>query len=356
MRTVVIRAMSASRSAAASGLRLARSFSSDQRMPLRDLSVRCSMRRILSTAALACQTTWNLSNVMRALGSCSVQPLMKAGDMSMLTRVDLLGRAAVGVELGRQFADRLGIAALGDEQDPTREGIGRQGDVVVAAGTRGLVDGKGLDVAEVGLRQRQFDVALADRQHPIGRLARDARDGGKRHLLRQHQDQRFEQQREARQPACELRLDQAHRAIGQLHARRAHAKMALVLEEVQMPVGPWSRCRAPDASPSSPDTPKRVPGAKSINTVSRLAAASNSTDFTDHGAPMPSADSKSLSCITLPCSSGRMRQHAAFGPTAAYRRPVGVKGSLRRATPALDPAQTPNTPSRYPLEIQERLL
>jgi hypothetical protein len=50
-----------------------------------------------------------------------------------------------------------------------------------------------------------------------------------------------------------------------------------------------------------------------------------------------------------------MRQHAAFDPTAAYRRPVGVKGSLRRAPPALDPAQTPNTLLRYPLEIQERL-
>ena len=50
-----------------------------------------------------------------------------------------------------------------------------------------------------------------------------------------------------------------------------------------------------------------------------------------------------------------MRQHAAFDPTAAYRRPVGVKGSLRRAAPALDPAQAPNTSHRYPLEIQERL-
>ena len=43
------------------------------------------MRRILSTAKLACQTTWNLSKVIRALGNCSVQPRMNAGDMSMPT-------------------------------------------------------------------------------------------------------------------------------------------------------------------------------------------------------------------------------------------------------------------------------
>lgn len=43
------------------------------------------MRRILSTAVLACQTTWNLSKVMRAFGRCVATPLMKVGDMSMLT-------------------------------------------------------------------------------------------------------------------------------------------------------------------------------------------------------------------------------------------------------------------------------
>ena len=54
------------------------------------------------------------------------------------------------------------------------------------------------------------------------------------------------------------------------------------------------------------------------------------------------------------CLSGRMRQHAAFDLRAAHRRAVGVKGSLRRAAPALDLAQTPNARFRYRLEIQER--
>src|SRR5881296_993299 len=55
-------------------------------------------------------------------------------------------------------------------------------------------------------------------------------------LARQHQDKGFEQQREARQPSGKVRLDQAHRTIGQFHARRAHLQIALMLEEVQVPV------------------------------------------------------------------------------------------------------------------------
>lgn len=45
---------------------------------------------------------------------------------------------------------------------------------------------------------------------------------------------------------------------------------------------------------------KRVPGAKSINTTWPLAGKSNSTDLTDHGVPIPSADSKIWLCMELP--------------------------------------------------------
>ena len=37
------------------------------------------------------------------------------------------------------------------------------------------------------------------------------------------------------EPSRKVRFDQSHRAIGQLHTRCAHLKMALVLKEVQMP-------------------------------------------------------------------------------------------------------------------------
>jgi len=57
------------------------------------------------------------------------------------------------------------------------------------------------------------------------------------YLARQQQDQRLEQQREAGQLAGELGLDQHDFAIGQLHPGGAHLQVALVLEEVQVPVG-----------------------------------------------------------------------------------------------------------------------
>ena len=283
-------------------------------MPLRDLSLRCSMRRILSTATLACQTTWNLSNVMRALGRCSVQPLMKAPDISILTDLDLLGRAAGVRQVGGQRLDRLSIASGGDEQHPALERVGCQGDVVVAAGTRGLVNGQCLHVAEVRPLQGQFDVVPAHRHHPVCRLAHDARHRGKRHLLREHQDQRLEQQGEAGQPAGKLGLDQAHRAIGQLHPRGTNLQVAFVLEEVQVPV--------------------RL-GYGVVHRVCTFmaghgeAAASNEIDeYRQHAWPprrrspsldrvlprcvlIPSAASKSLSCMSRLLLTGRMRQHAA---------------------------------------------
>lgn len=42
------------------------------------------MRRILSTAASAWKTTWNLWKVIRVLDRCSAQLWMNAGDMSMI--------------------------------------------------------------------------------------------------------------------------------------------------------------------------------------------------------------------------------------------------------------------------------
>ena len=162
---------------------------------------------------------------------------MNAGDMSMLTDSICSGAQPWSASSAAMRLDGLGVASLGDEQHAPLDGVGGQGDVVVPARARGLVDGQRLHVAEVSQAQRQLDVALAHRHHPMRRLADDARHRRKRHLLRQHQDQRLEQQREARQPPGEVRLDQTHRAVGQLHPRRAHLQMALVLEEVQVPIG-----------------------------------------------------------------------------------------------------------------------
>jgi hypothetical protein len=143
----------------------------------------------------------------------------------------------VVIEVGRQFLDRVGVATLGDEQDPAFERISGQGDVVVASGTRCLIDGQCSDLAEVSQAQGNVHIALAHGQHAVSRFAHDAGHRREWHLLRQHQDQRLEQQREARQAPRKVGLDQAYRAIGQLHARRAHLQVTFMLEEVQVPIG-----------------------------------------------------------------------------------------------------------------------
>jgi len=85
---------------------------------------------------------------------------MNAGDMSMLTESICSDRAAVRLQIGSERLDGLGIAPLGDEQHRALHRIGGQGDVVVPAGSRGLVDRQCVHVAEVGLLEGQVDVAL----------------------------------------------------------------------------------------------------------------------------------------------------------------------------------------------------
>ncbi|AAW74237.1 unknown protein [Xanthomonas oryzae pv. oryzae KACC 10331] len=158
--------------------------------------------------------------------------------MSMLyQRVDLFGRAAMSCQIGSQRLHGFGVPPLIHEDHASRLGVGSQGHIVVAASARRLVDGQRRDVAEVGLLQGHLDIAVAHLHAPVRRLAHDARNGRERHLLRQHQHQRLEQQREARQPPSEVRLDQANRSVTKLHTRRANLQVALVLEKVQVPVG-----------------------------------------------------------------------------------------------------------------------
>lgn len=132
----------------------------------------------------------------------------------------------LGQVLGKS-TDRGGLPVLG---------VGRQGQVVVPAPIGRFVDGNGVHVGQVGLGDRHFDVTRTDRVHPVPGFADHPRHCGKGHLLAHRQHQRLEQQREARQLARPGRLHQNHPAIRQLHPRRPHLQIALVLEEVQMPV------------------------------------------------------------------------------------------------------------------------
>lgn len=68
-------------------------------------------------------------------------------------------------EVGGKGLDGLGITPLGDEEHPPQAGIGDQGDVIMSTRLRGFVGRHALHFGEVGLRQAQIDVALADGRH-----------------------------------------------------------------------------------------------------------------------------------------------------------------------------------------------
>ena len=68
-------------------------------------------RRILSRAAVAWAMTWNLPEVMRALGRCSVTPFMKAWDISMLTpRLVVRLSGERGIQTGQKAAGKPAAA------------------------------------------------------------------------------------------------------------------------------------------------------------------------------------------------------------------------------------------------------
>src|SRR5215469_15207963 len=61
-----------------------------------------------------------------------------------------------------------------------------------------------------------------------------------------------------------------------------------------------------------------------------------------------------VSASTGFCFHGRMQHNAAFSLTRLYGPAVAVKGSLRRASPALDRADRTLLSSANPLEFQKR--
>ena len=86
--------------------------------------------------------TWNLSKVMRALGKCFGAALDEGRRHVDADRGDLLGAGpGLPARLAR-VSTVLASTAFGDEHHAARLGVGGQGQVVVAAPARGLVDGQ----------------------------------------------------------------------------------------------------------------------------------------------------------------------------------------------------------------------
>jgi hypothetical protein len=288
---------------------------------------------------------------------------------------DRLGIATVRGEIGGKVLDGLGITPLGDEEHPPLVGIGNQGDVVVSTRLRGFVGGQALHFREVGLRQAQIDVALADGRHLVPREIHQASDGGEGHLAAQRQDQRLEQQREAGKFPRPAGFDLANTAIRQLDPRHAHLQLTLVLEKVQMPVAlrhsVMHRMKAFHTRNG-----KAAPGDKvhgngqfllsgvEIHAVDEPWIGDAQGGFKQlgtHVCPVTLVSVGRASYLPRHSSKhrsglyGRMRNSAASSHRPAYRPIPGVKGSLRRASPALDPRPRATVlMHRYPLEIQER--
>ena len=131
-------------------------------------------------------------------------------------------------------------AASGPPSPPPgriRTGICEDRHVFVTHGPGGFIERHPPHLAEVSGTGRLFDVPLAQRDDPADRLPADARCPGKRRLTREQQHERPEQQREVGELAAPGQGDLHDLAAKQFHLWHSHLKLALVLEEAQVPVG-----------------------------------------------------------------------------------------------------------------------
>ncbi len=116
---------------------------------------------------------------MRAFGRYVAIPLMKAGDMSMLTERTWSGVPLCAVRYSAKWVMVFGVLAFGDEDHLPFVHIGGDGQIIVAAPAGRLVDGDGGHRRQVGFGQGEIDVARTDRMNAMPRFADQLGDGGK---------------------------------------------------------------------------------------------------------------------------------------------------------------------------------
>ena len=155
-------------------------------------------------------------------------------------RLDLGWLVVVGAQVRLQRLDGGGDLALDHEDHASsgriRIGIREERHVLVTLGPGGLIECHPPHLPEVGRPHPLVHILLAQRHDRGDRKSADVRGARKARLARQ-QHERLEQQREAREFAAPGRGDLHDLAVGQLHPRHLHLELALVLEEVQLPVG-----------------------------------------------------------------------------------------------------------------------
>jgi hypothetical protein len=80
---------------------------------------------------------------------------------------DLLGPRFVSGQVLGKAGDCRGVAPFGHEHHLAFVGIGRDGQIIVAAPAGGLVDCHCDHLREVGLGHGEIDIARADRMHAV---------------------------------------------------------------------------------------------------------------------------------------------------------------------------------------------
>jgi hypothetical protein len=194
-------------------------------------------------------------------------------------------------------SDRRRVSPFGHKQDPAFDGIGGDGQIIVAAPAGGLIDRHRDHPREIGLGHDEIDITGTDDMHTVSGLIGQRGDRGKAHLLGHGQHQRLEQQGEAGELAKPVGFDLDDPPVGQLDPRGSDLKVAFVLEEGEVPqsfdlgvVEPMQPC----------DTRRRKPAAGDkvdALIVSTLPAASKSMPRIYHDLAMPRAASNSWFCI-----------------------------------------------------------
>ena len=147
---------------------------------------------------------------------------------------DLGGINLPSLKIFDELIDDALFPALRQEHDPRGVQIAEGRHVDMPLAERELVDPQLLEAAQVDLAAGPLDVMAQDPPPSIGMLGGQLRNGRNRHLPRQGQDEKLEEQREAASRPSPGDLDLLDAARPAADPRNPGIEIGLVLKEVEM--------------------------------------------------------------------------------------------------------------------------